>query len=149
MTNHTHPKTDEMFVWWIPAHPDTPMELKLIPNTLEALQSYVGGYIERVFTRRMPALPCRCGTIMLVNEEGLMRRLPYNSRATEFYYPHSPGIMGDAILLGEGIVQPDKMSHSYDPEDGPDTDFFSLPINFHTWAGPGTPVPPGAQAWEA
>lgn len=57
-------------------------ETELIPTgkkgvfTLEALQEAVGGYIAVVH------IPGDRENIMLVNEEGLLRRLPFNAKAT-------------------------------------------------------------------
>lgn len=140
MNLHAHRRTPEIFVFWIPADSSVPMELKLIPNTLQAMQQYVGGYIERVHTAVMPELACGCPMVMMVNEDGLARQLPFNPRATA-YYPYANGIVGDAILMGEGLVAPDPKSHSYEPGDEAEPDAFSLPTNFHTWEGPGHPIP--------
>jgi len=60
--------------------------------TLKDMQSWVGGYIERVpFNETAP-----CKT-MLVNEDGLGKNLPVNVRASS-YYDHGP-IVGDVALL--------------------------------------------------
>lgn len=40
---------------------------------------------------------------MWVDEEGLLKSLPYNARATLFY--PGGGIVGNAILTGEGLVK--------------------------------------------
>lgn len=55
--------------------------------TLEELQAIVGGYIEIV---RVP------GGFLVVNEDGLLRRLPRNGQASRLH-PSSP-IVGDAVL---------------------------------------------------
>ena len=41
-----------------------------IPNTLEALQKVVGGYIETV--------TCASDAVIICNEEGRLKNLPYN-----------------------------------------------------------------------
>lgn len=46
--------------------------LKDIPNTLESLQNYVGGYIETVTLRRRPDVCIIC------DEEGLLNRKSHN-----------------------------------------------------------------------
>ena len=60
--------------------------------TLKDMQSWVGGYIERVPVNA--TAPCKT---MLVNEDGLGRNLPVNVRASA-YYDHGP-IVGDVALL--------------------------------------------------
>ena len=49
-----------------------PWELVEIDNTLEALQAEVGGYIETVTVT--------CDACIVVNEEGMLNDLPFNSR---------------------------------------------------------------------
>lgn len=145
---HTHPRSSELFVYWIPADPDTPMELKLIPNTLQAMQNFVGGYIEARRHGGMPFLPCGCEMTMVMNEEGRLKNLAINRRASLLYPNEGRGVVGEVFMVGQGRVEPDKTSHSYEPGDGPMIDLFTLPTNFHTWGGPGTPIPTGVQAWE-
>ena len=59
--------------------PGKAAELREIPNTLEALQGIVGGYIEAVWLRDDCVLVC--------NEEGKLQGLPVNFR-----------IFGDVIV---------------------------------------------------
>ena len=61
-----------------------------IENTLEALQKAVGGYIETVRLRVDNA-------VMIVNEEGLLLGLPYNTIASGFA---GQSIVGTAIIVG-------------------------------------------------
>lgn len=61
-----------------------------IENTLEALQKAVGGYIETVRLRVDNA-------VIIVNEEGLLLGLPYNTGASEFA---GQSIFGTAIIVG-------------------------------------------------
>lgn len=128
---HTHPKTDELFVYWVPADTDIPMEMKAVANDWRALAQLVGGYFEVVRGRYMPELPCGCMMAMGVNETGLLRRLPANPRV-DVFYPFPPGICGDVFLVGEGLVK---------TQDGDDVDFLSLPEAMKVWEGPGSPIP--------
>lgn len=50
--------------------PDVAIEAIEVPNTLEALQELVGGYIEVVHL--FPNI------VVIVNEEGVLRNLPFN-----------------------------------------------------------------------
>lgn len=59
-------------------------------DTLEEKQSAVGGYIEVVATRR--------GKVLIVNEEGHMKGLKKNNKASEIA---GFDIMGDVICLDE------------------------------------------------
>tara|TARA_Y100000310_G_scaffold318729_1_gene373146 strand:- start:96 stop:350 length:255 start_codon:yes stop_codon:yes gene_type:complete len=61
--------------------------------SLKELQGYVGGYIELV--------KLRDGTNLVVNEEGLMRRLPVNEEASHIA---NRVIVGDALLVHSGEV---------------------------------------------
>ena len=53
--------------------PGEPARLVEIPDTLEALQGLVGGYIEGVFGEE---------AVIYVNEEGLLLNLPFNRTAS-------------------------------------------------------------------
>ena len=62
--------------------------------SLEELQSIVGGYIEIVYLSD--------GSLMVVNEEGLLKELPYNlvaSGIAGFY------IVGDVLLCKENQMR--------------------------------------------
>lgn len=61
-----------------------------IENTLDALQAAVDGYIEVVTL--VPDV-----AVMLVNEEGLMRGMPYNAFATLIA---AQNIVGPALIVG-------------------------------------------------
>lgn len=50
--------------------PDVAVEAIEVPNTLEALQELVGGYIE--------AIPLFPNIVVIVNEEGVLKGLPFN-----------------------------------------------------------------------
>lgn len=56
--------------------------------SLERLQEIVGGYIE--------ALRLKGGMFLVVNEEGLIRRLPVNRKASVIYGRGT--IVGDAVI---------------------------------------------------
>lgn len=45
--------------------------------TLEELQEYVGGYIEILYLHH--------NQVLVVNEEGRLRKLPYNQQASDMY----------------------------------------------------------------
>ena len=61
-----------------------------IENTLEALQNAVGGYIETVRLMVDDA-------VMIVNEEGLLQGLPYNTAASNLAMQP---IHGTAVVVG-------------------------------------------------
>jgi hypothetical protein len=132
-----HSYADQFGVYWIPADTDIPMEFKIIGNSLDNLRSLIGGgWIEIVRTKFMPRFDCGCHTALVIDEDGLMKRLPQNPRAS-ILYPHGDGIVGDAFLIGEGYVM--------DSNGDPDMDFISLPPEFKSWEGPGSPVPAPAK----
>ena len=62
----------------------------IIPNTLEALQEQVGGYIETVQLVRGHA-------VMIVNEEGRLLHLTANPLASAIA---GVGIVGPALIVG-------------------------------------------------
>lgn len=59
--------------------------------TLKMLQDLVGGYIETV-----PAKPE--GTVLIVNEEGKLRGMAYNTRATNISRLYGGNIVGVAVM---------------------------------------------------
>ena len=65
---------------------------------LEWMQGIVGGYIERVHVH-YKGKP----TWMIVNEEGLLKGLPINQKATDIYLTHAR-IQGMEVLPGACIV---------------------------------------------
>lgn len=65
---------------------------------LKELQSFVGGYIEIVDLDN--------GEIMVVNEEGLLERLPFNSKATKIAKEAYPG--SDMYIVGDVLVCKDE-----------------------------------------
>ena len=89
---------------WIHAEDGTAIiENAAQPPSLKDLQDYVGGYVE-VVNVLVDNTPCQ----MIVNEEGLVRKLPVNILASKHYatyalkemrcFPPTP-ICGNAVLL--------------------------------------------------
>lgn len=60
--------------------------------TLEEVQEFVGGYVERL------KLPHR--TVMLMNEEGIPRNLPLNEKASSVA---GRDILGDVVIMPHGM----------------------------------------------
>lgn len=74
--------------------PDGTVRATEIENSLAAFQAVVGGYIEGVFGN--------VATIY-VDEEGLLRSLPFNPQATYFadrILGHRVALVGTALILG-------------------------------------------------
>jgi len=134
--SHTHLRAEELHVFWIPAIPSLPMEYKIINNSWEDLGRLVGGYIELIHPE-LELLPCGCSAAMIVNDQGMIYRLPPNIRATTLY-PHGE-VVGDVVILGEGLIK--------NGGSEPEMDFVSLPPEFHYWKGPGHPYPDPQEAW--
>jgi hypothetical protein len=71
-------------------------EVEFTDNTvLEVLQKAVSGYIESVYLT--PDL------IMWVNEEGKLKHLPLNIRATQQYVQAVGSIIGSDVIVGDVI----------------------------------------------
>lgn len=93
-------------IHWIAANGEVTIEERGTPPTLEAMQTYVEGHIE-VVSVLFGGEPHQ----MIVNDEGMIKHMPLNWKATSVYHcnwiskegkiPDSP-ICGPAILL-EGI----------------------------------------------
>lgn len=66
-------------------------------TSLEDYQSAVGGWIEAV---DLPGL----GATVYVNEEGLLRQLPLNGRASFLWWYHVPAVRQNAMLVGDAVV---------------------------------------------
>jgi len=80
----------------IPADPDEPiMEVQV--ESLEDYQAVVGGYIEPVDITEL-------GITVYVNDEGLLRQLPLNSRATFLWCYFVPEARQKAMLVGPALV---------------------------------------------
>lgn len=122
MPEHVHVNTPKLRVFRIPSDYNEEAKLVEVDNTLDAYRAQIGGgYIEIVRTPLMPTLECGCAVVMVVDEDGLLKRLKPNTRASVFY-PFEFGIAGDAFLVGEGLVN--------DSIDGVDLDFFGLPVDW-------------------
>ncbi|MCC4907758.1 DUF3846 domain-containing protein [Microbacterium sp. cx-59] len=80
----------------IPVDPDEPIT-EVQVESLEDYQGIVGGYIEPV---DIPAL----GVTVYVNEEGLLRQLSLNSRATFLWWYFVPEARQKAMLVGPALV---------------------------------------------
>jgi hypothetical protein len=131
---HEHVHTSDLAIFQIPDDSSQPLEYRVIPHNLDGLRHAIGGgWIEIVRTPFMPLLGCSCRCVLVVDEEGLIKQTEYNERATVFY-PHNPGIHGDAFLVGEGP----------DPEG--ELEFFSLPPAFRDYRG-GRMAPPENREW--
>ena len=64
---------------------------------LEDYQRTVGGWIEALDVLSF-------GCTMFLNEEGLIRGLPYNRRATYLWWYHVPEARGQARLAGDAVL---------------------------------------------
>jgi len=81
---------------FIPADEDESItELQVLD--LEDYQSAIGGWIEPV---DVPEL----GVTVYVNDEGLLRRLPFNSRATFLWWHFVPEARQTAMLVGPAVL---------------------------------------------
>lgn len=80
----------------IPAAAEEPVAAREFMR-LEDYQTAVGGWIEAV---DLPAF----GITIYVNEEGLLRHLPFNSRASFLWWYHVPEARQKAMLVGDAVV---------------------------------------------
>lgn len=135
-TDHDHPKTDELAVFWVPADTDQKCELKVVEHDFRAIGELVGGYIAPM-PHRLPHLACGCGVQMLCDEEGLLKGAPHNLRASTVGTEGPHGVVGDVVFVGAGWVR-----------GSAGLDWFSLPQAFTQWEGPGAPYPDQRQPWE-
>ena len=82
---------------YVPVDETEPLEQREFA-TLDDYQTAVDGWIEAV---EIPSL----GITIYVNEEGLLRRLPFNPRASFLWWFHVPGahqamLVGNAVIVG-------------------------------------------------
>ena len=85
-----------------------------IPNTLEALQEAVGGYIETVTLNN--------GLVLICNEEGKIRDMPYNFSALCSAHAYDAYVEWREVLYGTVIAC------------GTEGDVFAdIPIDFNEW----------------
>lgn len=80
----------------IPWDPALDLEVRQL-GELADYQAAVSGSIEAV---DVPDL----NVTFYVNEEGLLRRLPFNARATFLWWYHDPVARGISILVGDAVV---------------------------------------------
>lgn len=83
---------------YVPAYDGDALEVRDFTEWRD-YDAAVGGLFEAV---DVPAL----GITVFVNEEGLIRRMPFNSRATFLWWYHVPRsrsemLVGDAVIVGE------------------------------------------------
>lgn len=92
----------------IPADADEPIT-EIPVDSLEDYQAVVGGYIEPV---DIPSL----GITTYINEEGLLRQLPFNSRATFLWWYEVHEARQSAMLFGNALIVgiPDRRGESTD-----------------------------------
>lgn len=81
---------------FIPADSERPLEVRNF-DSLDDYQAAVGGWIEAV---DVPPL----GASLYVNEEGLLRQLPFNSRATFLWWYELPHVRQHAMLVGDALM---------------------------------------------
>lgn len=95
----------------IPADAESPLELRNFAQ-LEDYQAAVGGWIEAVDLLDF-------GVTIYVNEEGLLRHLPFNSRASFLWWYHVPEARQKAMLVGDAVLigLPDRNGNSPDLPD--------------------------------
>ena len=76
---------------------------------LEEYQAVAGGWIEPVDIPRL-------GVTVYVNEEGLLRQLPFNPRATFLWWHFVPEARQTAMLVGSALIAglPDRSGDSTD-----------------------------------
>lgn len=88
--------------------PNKPITIIDVKNKLIALQLQVGGYIETV--------PLGEDSVMIVDEEGMMKQYPHNDLASYISERH---IYGTALIVGM-----DLSGH-----------FFDVPEQYYVWLG--------------
>lgn len=66
-------------------------------NALSDYQLAVGGLIESVEVAGL-------AITLYVNEEGLLRQLPLNSRATLLWLSYSPEVRRESVLVGNAVI---------------------------------------------
>jgi hypothetical protein len=81
---------------YLPVDPDAALEVREF-NGLSEYQAAVEGWIEAV---DIPSL----GATLFVNEEGLLRHLPFNARASFVWWYHVPAIRNRKMLVGNAVL---------------------------------------------
>ncbi len=92
----------------IPAAGEDPLEERDFA-ALEDYQAAVGGWIEAVDIAAL-------GVTVYVDEEGLLRHMSINTRATLLWWAHVPEVRQQAVLVGDAVVVgvPDRHGESTD-----------------------------------
>ena len=80
----------------VPGDGEAPLRIQEF-TTLSDYQDAVGGYIQPI---TIPTL----GVTVYVNEEGLLQRLPLNSRSTFLWWFHVPTARQKAMLVGDAVI---------------------------------------------
>ena len=80
----------------VPGDGEAPLELREFAEFGD-YQQVVGGWIEPV---GIPSL----GVTLYMNEEGLLQRLPLNSRVTFLWWFHVPEARQRAMLVGDAVI---------------------------------------------
>lgn len=93
---------------FVPADETAPIDIREFA-ALDDYQNAVGRWIEPV---DIPSL----GVTIYVNEEGLIRQLPLNARATFLWWFHVPAPRQKAMLVGDAVLvgMPDHKGDSTD-----------------------------------
>lgn len=100
----------------VPADNNEELSIVEVDTVYPGLKELLNGWVERVGTQIREGNDRLC---FVVNEEGILKNLPYNYRASQLY----PGrIHGDAYFMLEGMVM---QAEGYE-----EPDFKSLPDDF-------------------
>ncbi len=107
----------------IPTEADKPITGVQVEK-LEDYQAIIGGWIEPVDVHPL-------GITVYVNEEGLLRQLPFNSRATVLWWYFVPEARQKAMLVGPALVVglPDRKGDNTDTP----TEVVALLTDAGTW----------------
>lgn len=121
---------------YIPAEITLAIELVEIDESQafnQRFKPYVGpGYVERVsisdHRSRTKFVKDRTSVTMLVNDEGLIQRMPWNKRAGTLYGTqlHGSPIAGGAVLLGEKRMNDGDIDFCDLPEHYQNLEFWTL-----------------------
>tara|TARA_R110002020_G_scaffold152794_5_gene330964 strand:- start:121576 stop:122100 length:525 start_codon:yes stop_codon:yes gene_type:complete len=80
----------------IPSDTNAPLELRQFDGLVD-YQAAVGGWVEAV------TIPSLAVTIY-VNEEGVLKHLPFNARATFLWGHHVPEARLNAMVVGDAVI---------------------------------------------
>jgi hypothetical protein len=82
----------------IPADDAQELRIEEVDPTLENLQRAIGGGYLQVLHLEQPSMS------LYVDEEGAMKNLPVNVRASAFWRTHNPVFYGAKPLVGDAII---------------------------------------------